>query len=122
MRPQHSRWRAIDHEEAGYVQSRLRRGVSSDRLDPAVALVERAKLDVIVFECVGERTLAFGHRDRMRDPSTGYNTLLSRRLRAILPACVANKTRIVTQHGCRQSARGSRGGRFGSRANSGSRG
>ena len=39
-----------------------------DELDPAVELVKHGELDVIVFECVGERTLAFGHRDRQADP------------------------------------------------------
>jgi acyclic terpene utilization AtuA family protein len=43
-------------------------GFSADRLDPAVELIAKGQLDVIVFECIGERTLAFGHRDRMADP------------------------------------------------------
>ncbi|HIC21227.1 MAG TPA: acyclic terpene utilization AtuA family protein, partial [Gammaproteobacteria bacterium] len=43
-------------------------GFSSDRLDPAIDLVKRGQLDTIIFECVGERTLAFGHRDRAADP------------------------------------------------------
>ena len=41
-------------------------GFSSDRLEPAVDLVREGALDVIVFECIGERTMAFGHRDRFR--------------------------------------------------------
>jgi Acyclic terpene utilisation family protein AtuA len=40
-------------------------GFSADRLDPAADLVAKGRLDAIVFECIGERTLAFGHRDRM---------------------------------------------------------
>ena len=71
-------------------------GFSADRLDPALDLVEQGGLDVIVFECIGERTLAFGHRDRMADPQAGYNALLERRMRAVLPACVAHGTRLVT--------------------------
>ena len=74
-------------------------GFSSDRLDPAVDLVRRGQLDYIVFECIGERTLAFGHRDRQSDPARGYNPLLTRRLRAILPDCLRNGTRIVTNMG-----------------------
>ena len=74
-------------------------GFSADRLDPALDLVEQGELDVIVFECIGERTLAFGHRDRMADPRAGYNALLERRMRAVLPACVAHGTRIVTNMG-----------------------
>ena len=56
---------------------------SADRLDPALDLVVKGRLDAIVFECIGERTLAFGHRDRLADPEAGYNPLLERRLRAV---------------------------------------
>ena len=59
-------------------------GFSSDRLDPAIDLVKRGQLDAIVFECVGERTLAFGHRDRAKDSNRGYTALLEKRLRARL--------------------------------------
>ena len=74
-------------------------GFSSDRLDPAVDLARRGNLDFIVFECVGERTLAFGHRDRRLNADRGYNPLLERRLRAILPDCRLNGTRIITNMG-----------------------
>jgi Acyclic terpene utilisation family protein AtuA len=74
-------------------------GFSADRLDPAVDLVARGQLDAIVFECIGERTLAFGHRDRMADPDAGYNPLLERRLRRIMPLCVEHGTRLITNMG-----------------------
>ena len=74
-------------------------GFSSDRLDPAVDLARRGRLDVLVFECIGERTLAFGHRDMRADPSRGYNPLLARRMRAILPLTFAAGTRVVTNMG-----------------------
>jgi Acyclic terpene utilisation family protein AtuA len=74
-------------------------GFSADRLDPAVDLVAKGRLDAIVFECIGERTLAFGHRDRMADPTAGYNPLLERRLRAILPLCFEHGTRLITNMG-----------------------
>ncbi|MGI9449209.1 MAG: acyclic terpene utilization AtuA family protein, partial [Geminicoccaceae bacterium] len=74
-------------------------GFSSDRLDPAVDLVREGALDGIVFEGIGERTLAFGHRDRMAKPAAGYNPLLERRLRAVLPLCVRNGTRLITNMG-----------------------
>ena len=74
-------------------------GFSSDRLDPAIDLVKRGQLDTIVFECVGERTLAFGHRDRQADPAAGYNRLLEARLRAMLPLCRAHGTRLITNMG-----------------------
>jgi hypothetical protein len=74
-------------------------GFSADRLDPAMALVARGRLDAIVFECIGERTLAFGHRDRRADPRRGYNPLLERRLRAMLPLCAEHRTRLITNMG-----------------------
>jgi hypothetical protein len=74
-------------------------GFSADRLEPAVDLVRDGALDAIVFECIGERTLAFGHRDRMTAPAAGYNPLLERRLRAILPLCAATGTRLITNMG-----------------------
>ncbi|HEX2478129.1 MAG TPA: acyclic terpene utilization AtuA family protein, partial [Geminicoccaceae bacterium] len=74
-------------------------GFSADRLDPAVDLVAKGRLDAIVFECIGERTLAFGHRDRMADPQGGYNPLLEWRLREVLPLCRAHGTRLITNMG-----------------------
>ncbi|MFI4961801.1 MAG: acyclic terpene utilization AtuA family protein [Hyphomicrobiales bacterium] len=74
-------------------------GFSADRLEPAVDLVERGELDTIVLECLGERTVAFGHRDRMADPARGYNSLLERRMRALLPACRKAGTIMITNMG-----------------------
>jgi hypothetical protein len=74
-------------------------GFSADRLDPAVDLAERGALDVMVLECLGERTVAFAHRDRMADPARGYNAHLERRMRALLPPCRASGTTIVTNMG-----------------------
>jgi hypothetical protein len=74
-------------------------GFSSDRLEPAIELAEHGALDFLVFECIGERTMAFGHRDRKLDPAKGYNPQLAARMRGVLPACRNNKTRIVTNMG-----------------------
>ena len=74
-------------------------GFSADRLDPAVDLVRRGALDILVLECLGERTVAFAHRDRIADPRKGYNVHLERRMRALLPACRAAGTTIVTNMG-----------------------
>jgi hypothetical protein len=56
-------------------------GFSADRLDPALDLVARGALDYIVFECVGERTLAFGHRDRLRDTTPCWRRASARSCR-----------------------------------------
>lgn len=74
-------------------------GFSADRLDPAVDLARDGALDALVFECVGERTLAFGHRDRRANPQAGYNTLLETRLRAVWPLTARSGCRIVTNMG-----------------------
>ena len=74
-------------------------GFAADRLDAAIDLAERGELDVIVLECLGERTVAFAHRDRLANPRRGYNLLLDRRMRALLPICRASGTTIITNMG-----------------------
>lgn len=74
-------------------------GFQGDRIEPAVDLAERGELDYLVFECLGERTIALAQQARMADPSGGYDPMLERRMRAVLPACVRNGTRIITNMG-----------------------
>lgn len=74
-------------------------GFAGDRIDPAVELAEHADLDYLVFECLGERTVAAGHERRLADPTAGYDPLLARRLAAVLPACRAAGTIVVTNAG-----------------------
>ncbi len=74
-------------------------GFSSDRLGPAVDLLAEGGLDWLVLECIGERTMAFGHRDRRRDPNAGYNPLLEARMRALLPLCRRHGTRLLSNMG-----------------------
>ena len=74
-------------------------GFQGDRIAPAVDLAERGHLDYLIFECLGERTIALAQQARSLDPSKGYDPLLERRMRAVLPACVRNGTRIVTNMG-----------------------
>ena len=42
-------------------------GYSGDRIDPAQALAERGGLDVLVFECLAERTIALAQLRRLRE-------------------------------------------------------
>ena len=74
-------------------------GFAGDRIDPARALAERGALDYLAFECLAERTLAYGHLQRMADPAKGYHLLIEKRLGAVLAACVANRTTIITNMG-----------------------
>ena len=74
-------------------------GYSGDRIDPARSLAERGGLDVLVFECLAERTIALAQLRRMREPGHGYDPLLEARMRAVLPACVRNGVTVVTNMG-----------------------
>lgn len=87
------------HKEIAMLRMGAGAGFSSDRLGPAVDLAEKGELDWLVFETIGERTLAFGRRDRQLNPQRGYNPKLAARMRAVLPHCRANGTRIMTNMG-----------------------
>jgi hypothetical protein len=74
-------------------------GFAGDRIDPAADLAERGDLDYLVFECLGERTVAAGHARRLGDSGAGYDPMLAARLRAVLPACRARGTTVITNGG-----------------------
>ena len=74
-------------------------GFSGDRIDPAVELAESGKLDFLVFECLAERTIALNHLRKRDDPTAGYDPLLVDRMRAVLPPCRRNGTRIISNMG-----------------------
>lgn len=74
-------------------------GYSGDRIEPALELAEKGRLDYLVFECLAERTIALAQQQKTRDPETGYDPMLEQRLRAILPVCHRNKVRILTNMG-----------------------
>jgi len=74
-------------------------GYSGDRIEPAVELAERGGLDYLVFECLGERTVALSQQARRRDPAGGYDPRLAARMAAVLPACRANGVKIITNMG-----------------------
>ncbi len=74
-------------------------GYSGDRIEPAIELAEKGDIDYLVFECLGERTVALAQQARMRNPDLGYDPLLEERMRAVLPLCVAKGVKIVTNMG-----------------------
>jgi hypothetical protein len=74
-------------------------GYSGDRIEPAVELVERGDIDVLVFECLAERTIALAQQARRRDPDAGFDPLLDARMRAVLRPAVERGVRIVTNMG-----------------------
>ncbi|HEY2435291.1 MAG TPA: acyclic terpene utilization AtuA family protein [Vicinamibacterales bacterium] len=74
-------------------------GYSGDRIEPAVELVERGDLDVIVFECLAERTIALAQQAKAADPEGGFDPRLDERMRAVLPDAIRRGIRIVTNMG-----------------------
>jgi hypothetical protein len=74
-------------------------GYSGDRIEPALELVERGDIDVLVFECLAERTIALAQQARRRDPEAGFDPLLETRMRSVLGAAAERGVRIVTNMG-----------------------
>lgn len=74
-------------------------GYSGDRIEPAVELAERGGLHYLVFECLGERTIALAQQARLKNADGGYDPLLAARMRAVLPVCRVNSVKIVTNMG-----------------------
>ena len=72
---------------------------ADDRIAPAVDLAERGELDYLVFECLAERTIARENLTRMKNPDKGYTPRLLDRMGAVLPACLRNRVRIVSNMG-----------------------
>ena len=70
-------------------------GYSGDRIEPAVELAENGNIDYLVFECLGERTVALAQQARMKNPESGYDPLLEERMRAVLPLCASKGIRPV---------------------------
>ncbi|MFA7504953.1 MAG: acyclic terpene utilization AtuA family protein [Burkholderiaceae bacterium] len=85
-------------------KSTLRIGAGSawwgDRIEPAAASAERGELDYLVFETMAEATVSAAQVRARRDPSfPGYDTWLDDRMRAVLPGCMRQGTRIVSNQG-----------------------
>jgi hypothetical protein len=74
-------------------------GYSGDRIEPAVELAEKGDIQYLVFECLGERTVALAQQARMKNPDGGYDPLLEERMRAVLSVCAAKGIKIVTNMG-----------------------
>lgn len=78
-------------------------GFSGDRLDaplPVVrSLIAAGGPAAIMFETLGERTLALAQLARQDDPRRGYEPLLERMLAPVLDACLQNNIRILGNFG-----------------------
>src|SRR3954469_14914035 len=74
-------------------------GFQGDRLEPALVLADRGKLDYLMLECLAERTIALAQLRRLNDPASGYDPLLERRMTGLLPLIKQNGVRVVTNMG-----------------------
>ncbi|MHC8493940.1 acyclic terpene utilization AtuA family protein [Thalassospira sp. SM2505] len=74
-------------------------GFSGDRVEPAVDLAQHGDIDYLVFECLAERTIALAQQAKMRDPDAGFDPLLERRMRAVLPVCHEKSIRVISNMG-----------------------
>ena len=78
-------------------------GYSGDRIDAPVAVVRDLKASgeraAIIFETLGERTLALAQLRRRDNPSLGYEPKLKPLLTPVLKDCVENRIAIVGNFG-----------------------
>jgi len=71
-----------------------------DRVEPAQLNAEKGQLDYLCFETMAEATVSAAQVRARRDPSfEGYDTYLDDRMRAVLPACMAQGTKIISNQG-----------------------
>ncbi len=83
-------------------------GYSGDRIEPALELAEKGNIQYLVFECLGERTVALAQQARVKNTEGGFDPLLEERMRAVLPVCAAKGIKIVTNMGAANPAAAAR--------------
>lgn len=74
-------------------------GCSFERIEPAIELLEKGRLDYLVFECLAERTIANAQKEKQQNPDKGYNPMLEIRMRRLLPLAVDKGVRIISNMG-----------------------
>jgi hypothetical protein len=71
-----------------------------DRIDPARLNAEKGGLDYLSFETMAELTVSLAQQQKRRNPDfPGYDPYLDDRMQAVLPGCLKNKTKIVSNQG-----------------------
>ena len=71
-----------------------------DRVEPAGLNAEHGQLDYLCFETMAEATVSAAQVRARRDPTfAGYDTYLEDRMRAVLPACIRQGTKIISNQG-----------------------
>ncbi|WP_111415096.1 acyclic terpene utilization AtuA family protein [Billgrantia lactosivorans] len=78
-------------------------GFSGDRTDAAIPvvaeLIRRGQPSALIFETLGERTLAAAHRALRDDPAAGYEPLLEELLTPVLDDCLTHGIAILGNFG-----------------------
>ena len=78
-------------------------GFSGDRTDAAIPvvaeLIRRGQPSALVFETLGERTLAAAHRAMREAPDAGYEPLLSELLAPVLGDCLSHGISVLGNFG-----------------------
>jgi hypothetical protein len=74
-------------------------GFSGDRMEPAAVLVEKGDLDYLVLECLAERTIGLAQKRKAADPTKGYDPLLERRMKLLLPLLKQQNVKLLTNMG-----------------------
>jgi len=74
-------------------------GFSGDRIEPAVILADQGDLDYLVLECLAERTIALAQKRKLEDANKGYDPLLEKRIRALIPHLLRKNIRLITNMG-----------------------
>lgn len=74
-------------------------GFSGDRIEPALVLAEQGELDYLVLECLAERTIALAQKRKLQDATKGYDPLLEKRIKSLLPLLVKNQIKLITNMG-----------------------
>lgn len=80
-------------------------GCTYERLEPAVELLEKGRLDYLIFECLAERTIAAAQKEKQADPARGHNPMLEARMRRVLPLAVKHGVTIVSNMGAANTPR-----------------
>ncbi|AEC18611.1 hypothetical protein PT7_0071 [Pusillimonas sp. T7-7] len=71
-----------------------------DRVEPAALNAEKGQLDYLCFETMAEATVSAAQVRSRRDPSfPGYDTYLDDRMLAVLPHCMRQGVKIISNQG-----------------------
>lgn len=74
-------------------------GYAGDRIEPALELAQKGEIQYLIFECLAERTIAIGQKQKAADPTKGFNELLAERMNRVLPTCIEKGIKIITNMG-----------------------